>query len=697
MMDGAMERLLAPRTVALCGGVWADAAAAACRAIGYRGQVWHVHPSRPSSAEQRYYRSIEDLPGTPDATFIAAPAREAPAITAALARRGAGGFVCFASGFSETGAEEGRRLAGELAGAAGALPYLGPNCYGFINFFDRAALWPDQVVGVPPERGVALICQSGTIALDLLFNRRSLPIGYVLTVGNQERIAVEDLIEALAEDERVTAFGLYVEGVKDAERFARAIDKARRAGKPLALVKTGRTEAASRTVHSHTGSLAGSDAAFDAFCRQIGIARCDTLATLCEALKLLHAGGPLPGHRVLLMGASGGDTAMAADTARGLELRFPPLPSQPAGELGTLLTDRVTLSNPFDFHTHIWFDRPRLRSLFSIVQGAGYDAVGLLIDCPPQQEADTASYLAVIEEFEAASKETRARTALVSSLPESLPAEVRLRCLAAGIAPLQGQREALEALDLAAGIGEAWTHGGRVELVKPRCDTRPHAPSGEPRVRTLTEYDGKAALAACGVPTPESRLVAPADAADAAANIGFPVAIKVAGPGLDHKSDVGGVVLNVRTPTDANAAAARLSRLSDQLLVEQMVTDGVAEVLIGIKADAQFGQLLVLGAGGVFTELLKDTVILLPPFTAAGIERALARLAVAKLLGGFRGGPSGDIPALVQTALGCARYARDTRDHLLELDLNPVIVRPAGRGAVAVDALVRLIEENRHV
>ncbi|EQD36118.1 acyl-CoA synthetase protein, partial [mine drainage metagenome] len=175
MIDGAMERLLAPRTVALCGGVWADAAAAACRAIGYRGEVWRVHPSRPSSPEQPYYRSIEELPGVPDATFIAAPAREAPAITAALARRRAGGFVCFASGFSETGAEEGRRLAGELAGAAGALPYLGPNCYGFINFFDRAALWPDQIVGVRPERGVALICQSGTIALDLLFNRRSLP------------------------------------------------------------------------------------------------------------------------------------------------------------------------------------------------------------------------------------------------------------------------------------------------------------------------------------------------------------------------------------------------------------------------------------------------------------------------------------------------------------------------------------------
>ena len=688
MSDGAMTRLLAPRSVALCGGVWADAAAAACRAVGFRGRVWRVHPSRVASAGQQYFRSIEELPEAPDATFIAAPAHAAPAIAAALARREAGGFVCFTAGFAETGTPEGTRLAGELGAAAGAMPYLGPNCYGFINFFDRAALWPDQIVGEPPERGVALICQSGTIALDLLFSRRSLPIGYVLTVGNQTRIAVEDLIETLARDERVTAFGLYVEGVKDIGRFTAALDQAREAGKPVALVKTGRTEAASRTVYSHTGSLAGSDAAFEAFCRRAGIARCETLAALCETLKLLHAGGPLRGRRILLMGASGGDTAMAADTARGLDLRFPSLPPQPAAELRTLLTDRVTISNPFDFHTHIWFDQGRLRSLFSITQGAGYDAVGLLIDCPPEQAADAASYLAVIQEFEAASKATGARTALVSSLPESLPASVRARCLAAGIAPLQGQREALEALDLAAGIGEAWRRGDRVELLKPRRDGPP-----VPRTRTLAEYEGKAALAACGVPVPAARLVEPAAAADAAAALGFPVVIKAASPALAHKSEVGGVVLNVRTRAAAAAAAERLSRLSNLLLVERMVTEGVAEILVGIKADDQFGQLLVLGAGGVLTELLRDTVILLPPFTQPDIERALAGLAVAKLLGGYRGGPPGDLAALTQTALACARYAQDNLDHLLELDLNPVIVRPAGRGAVAVDALIRLSEE----
>ena len=172
-----VSRLLAPRSVALVGGTWADAVATASRVIGYTGDVWRVHPKRPCTADTTYYRSVDELPGSPDATFVAAPAKEVPAIAAALVRRQAGGFVCFAAGFSETATDEGGQLTRELVASAGELPFFGPNCYGLINFFDGVALWPDQVVGRRRERGVALICQSGTIALNLLFNDRSLPIG----------------------------------------------------------------------------------------------------------------------------------------------------------------------------------------------------------------------------------------------------------------------------------------------------------------------------------------------------------------------------------------------------------------------------------------------------------------------------------------------------------------------------------------
>ena len=686
-----IKRLLAPRSIALVGGTWADAVAAASRAIGYSGQIWRVHPKRPSTPDTPYFRSIDELPGSPDATFVAAPNTEVPNIAQALVRQDAGGFVCFAAGFSETATDQGNQLTRDLVASAGDLPFFGPNCYGLINFFDGAALWPDQVIGERRERGVALICQSGTIALNLLFNDRSLPIGYVLTVGNQTRLAVEDMIELLADDDRVTAFGLYVEGIKDAARFAQAVEKAGRVGKPIAIVKAGRTEAAARTARSHTGSLSGADVVFDAFCRQAGVARCDSLATLCETLKLLHTGGPLPGRKVLIMGASGGDMAMTADAARDLDITFPNIPDESVTLLRHILTDRVHIANPFDFHTHIWFDRPALRAMFSVAQRAGFDAVGFMIDCPSAQKADPASYIAAIEEFIAAYPGARTRAAVICSLPESLDARTREMCLAAGVVPLQGQRQALEALDLAASVGEAWANGGGVALRTSASASVPAcAPNSPAHSRSLTEPEGKAALAAFGIRIPHSRVVQAHDAPAAAEAIGFPVVMKAAGASLEHKSDVGGVVINIRIPAEAKAAADRLAQLSDTLLVEEMISDGVAEILIGMTVDPQFGQVLVLGAGGVLTELLRDTVSLLPPFTATAIESALKRLKVGKLLAGYRGRPPADIAALVETALACTRYAEANVDRLQEIDINPVIVRPAGRGAVAVDALIRI-------
>jgi len=679
-----LNRLLRPRSVALIGGgAWIEAVEAGSRKLGYRGELWRVHPTRASTPTTRYYRSVDELPGAPDASFIAAPNTEVPSIAAALARRGAGGFVCFASGFDETATERGRELTRALVQNAGALPFTGPNCYGLVNFFDRVALWPDQVVGEPLERGVAILTQSGTIALTLMFNQRSLPIGYVISVGNQTRLAMEDLIEHLCEDARVSAFGLYVEGIKDSTRFATAVARARAAGKPVALVKAGRTMAAAQAAQTHTGALAGADSVFDAFCRDAGIARCETLSTLVETLKVLHCGGPLSGRRVMVAGCSGGDMAMTSDVARDLAIDFAPLPEAVRPAVQAAVGPRVTIANPFDMHTYIWFDRPKLRELFTALFGAGYDALAFMLDCPPAGRADTHAYDGPIEEFIEASKGSRTRAAMLSSLPETLNDHIRVRCLAAGVVPFQGQREALEALDLAAGI--ATTAAGPVPLARPR----PRAGA----VRTLPENEGKAALAACGLPVPRSQLVTPADAPAAAEAIGFPVVMKAVSEQLAHKSDVGGVVLNVRTVAEAAAAATRLAALAPRLLVEQMVGDGVAELLVGVTVDPQFGQVLVLGTGGVLTELWHDSTSLLPPFTAPRIEAALGRLNVRRLLDGYRGKPAGDVPALVGAIGAVARYATENLDALAELDVNPIIVRPRGAGVVAVDALVRLWED----
>jgi len=693
MAAADIRRLIAPRSIALIGATaWTDAVAAGNAAIGYDGTIWRVHPTRASTTAKPFYRTVAELPEAPDAAFVAVPNQEAPAMAAALAARGAGGFVCFTAGFSETGTEAGAQLARDLDLRAGTLPYFGPNCYGFVNFFDRVAMLPDQVVGPPVQRGVALICQSGTIALTLMYGDRSLPIGYLLTVGNQSRLAVEDLIEMLCGDSRVTAFGLYLEGIKDTERFARAADKARAAGKPIAVVKAGRTAAAARTAHSHTGALAGADAVFDAFCRQAGLARCETLGTLCETLKLFHAGGPLGGRKVLVMGASGGDMAMTADVSRSLDLDFATIPSEKAAVLRQLLTDRVTIANPFDIHTYLWFDPPALRRVFSEVLHSGYDAVGFMLDSPPEQQADTVSFDAAIDVFIDASRGAPSRAALIASLPETLSPRIRRRCLDGGVVPLQGQREALEALALAGTVGEAWQSGPGPRLQLPAAVTRSttSGQDGSQLVRTLSEQEGKAALAQYGVGIPRGKIEPPHAVPDAAATLGFPVVIKAVGAHLEHKTEVGGVVLNVRSAAEAAAAAERLGKLSDTILIEEMIADGIAEVLVGVIVDPQFGQVLVLGAGGVFTEILSDSVSLLPPWSRGSIEAALPRLGVAKLLVGYRGKPPGDASALVDTILGVARYATAHAATLVELYVNPIIVRPAGKGVVAVDAMIRL-------
>ncbi len=676
-----LQPLLNPRSIALLGATdWTDAVAAGADKLGFRGQIWRVHPRRESTAQKTYYRSVEELPGVPDCAFLAMSAQDAPAAARALAARGCGALVGFSSGFSEIGTAQGAALSEELRRAAGTLPYLGPNCYGMVNFFDRVALWPDQVVGESPQRGIALLCQSGTLALTLMFNDRSLPIGYLITVGNQERLAAEDLIEALCADTRVTAIGLYLEGIKDVVRFAKAAQLARECGKPIAVIKSGRSAAAARTAHSHTGAMTGSDAVFEAFCQQAGIARCHTLAELCETLKLLHAGGPLAGRRVIVMGCSGGDMAMSADLAEPLALEFPAFDADTAVSLRALLGDRVTIANPFDIHTYTWFDHVAMRGIFDNVFGSDVDAVAFMLDCPPPDRADDSAFVPVIDEFIAAAANAGPRAALLASLPETLNHAIRERCIAGGVVPLQGLDEGLKALQHGAATAAAW-HRDFPLIEPPTHLARP--------AHVIAERAAKTRLAGFGLSVPAAEIASPATAAAAAQALGFPVAMKISGGDFAHKSDRGGVILNIRSVSEAEHAALKLGGLASELLIEKMVEGGVAEILVGVVSDPQFGQVLVIGGGGVQAELWNDTVRLLPPWSRESIAAALPRLKCWPLLCGFRGKPPADVDALTSAVLAIAGYASAHRATLVEMDVNPVIVCRDGLGAIAVDALIR--------
>jgi acyl-CoA synthetase (NDP forming) len=673
-----LERLFRPKTVAVYGGKWSDYVVEQCIKLGFSGKIWRVHPNRKDC-----FHSSEELPDAPDVVFFGINRELTIQEFSALRQRGLGGAVVFASGFGEE--KDGTEYARKLESAAGALPFIGPNCYGFVNFFDRVALWPDQVTGLQIDRGVAFIAQSGTISISMMSQRRSLPLGYVISLGNQQRLAAEDLIRYCAEDDRVSAIGLYLEGILDLPKFIEAVDYARTLGKPIALIKAGSSEKGRSAANTHTGALTGSDSLHDALFERLGIARCETLSSLVETLKLLHCFGPLSSKRVLVLGASGGDMAMISDSASKLDLDFSQIPETETDNLRASVGERVKLNNPLDIQTATWFDYPKLRKMFNVLLRCDYAVTAFMVDPQDEIEADTESFDRAIDILLDAVKEnpTSGHAALLSSLPESLSKSTREKCLRAGVAPLQGLVESLEALQHAAKISKAWSEWSLPEIIPPILDTL--------NFRTLTESESKEILAQHEFDVPRSRLASEEQVSVAAEEIGFPLVLKVVAPEMSHKTEHGGVAVNLKNIQEVIEAAAGMSRIAEYFIVEEMITDGVAELILGVSVDPQFGPTLTLGAGGIFTELLRDSVSLLFPVSELQVSQAIEKLRINILLKGWRGNPEGDTEALVVAVLKLAEFVERHSERLAGCDINPLIVRPRGKGVIVVDALINFI------
>ena len=321
--------------------------------------------------------------------------------------------------------------------------------------------------------------------------------------------------------------------------------------------------------------------------------------------------------------------------------------------------------------------------------GCGFDLGLLVIDPPRRDRCDDAEWHITFDAFEAALRRTSARGCVLATLPESFPEATSEDLLARGIAPLAGLEEGLAAVEAAADVGEAWA-GDRIAFEGPRA-----LAGGGCREMVLSEREAKERLARAGVPVPRGELArSPDEAVAAAARMDAPVAIKAVGRGLAHKSERGAVRLGLEAPAEIEAAARSLLPLGECLLVERMLGDGVAELIVGVNRDAQVGLVLVIGSGGVLAELAADRAVLLVPASRGEIEAAVTGLKVAALVEGFRGRRAGDRAALVDAVLAVQRFALDHADRVIELDVNPLIVRPAGRGVVAVDALMRMVEED---
>jgi acyl-CoA synthetase (NDP forming) len=660
-----LRRLLAPRSIATVGGAPAERVVRQCLKLGFTGPIWPVHPKRSDLAGVPCIPDLDALPAVPDAVFLGVNRHATVEAMAVLRSIGAGGAVCYGSGFAESGEADLQR---DLIDAAGDVAFFGPNCYGFVNTFDRVALWPDEHGMQAVDRGVAIVSQSGNVAVNLTFQQRGLRLGTIVSVGNQASVGTEVCIDAFLDDSRITAIGLFIEAVRDPQHFAAVATRAQAQGVPIVALHTGRSVVGAAIATSHTGSMSGRAAAYDALFARYGVAKVATPADMLEALKLLDNGGRLTGPRIVSMSCSGGEASLVADHSEHGVLQFEPFTDAHRHRIESTLTELVTVSNPFDYHTFMWGDRAATSRCFTAVMDGPQDATMLVLDAPPGGDNDPSSWIVAADALADSADATGRRAVIVATMSECLNEQLRNHIIDRGLTPLLGLSEGLAALQAAA-------------LVGTRCGSA-HAPvaGATGSTRLVDEAEAKRRLAELGISVPVGKLSVAADVADTAAEIGYPITLKALGQA--HKSETGAVRVGLRD-TDALTEAMGSIPDSQSYLVEATVTDVIAEVLVAVRRDPPIGWLVSLGFGGVTTELWGDVTHLLAPVTGDDVRLALTKLRSFPLLAGFRGRPAADIDALVTLVVALTDAVVGTS--VVEVELNPVLV--GRRGAVAVDAL----------
>ena len=674
----ALQRLLRPRHIVVMGGRWAEAVIVSCLDMGFEGEIWPVHPTRDTIKGVQAYPSLDALPEAPDAVFLGINRHASIEVVKALSAMGAGGVVAFASGFAEV--DDGAELQDELVAAAGEMPVLGPNCYGMINYLDGALLWPDVHGGARVERGVAIITQSSNLSINLTMQTAGLPIAYMLTLGNQAMIGMAALIDAVAADNRVTAIGLHIEGIRDADVFAEAVKRAKARGKPLVAIKAGASEGAQAMTFSHTASLAGAHQVSLAFLKRLGIGVIESVDGFLQTLSLLHLFGKVNDASILTLSCSGGEASLIADTAERHGLVMPPLSDTASAAIRATVNPLVTVSNPFDYHTFDWGDRERLTATFTAAMQADQEVSILIIDFPRQELGRADDWQLAIKAWSESQKTTGKIAVVLASMPELLPPHIASWLMDRGIAPLRGFDAGLTAIAAAHQASQSSDYSP-VGLNPINGD-----------MENLSEIDAKTLLTKEGVAVPEGMLATTLDDALLfGQNRNLVIKITTAA----HKTEEDGVRLNI-TGDDAIKAAWLDLAASGPVLIEDMIDDGIAEVIIGVARDPLLGLHLMIGLGGIFAELIRDTALVMMPASRADLSDAIDSTMVASLLAGFRGKPKGDRDALIDLIMAVQDCALSHQDRLVEMDINPVMVRPEKRdpqdqrqGAVAVDALIR--------
>ena len=689
-----LSRLLQPRSIAVVGaserdGSYAGETLLNLRAAGFDGPVWGVNPNRAEAHGFPCYPSLSGLPGLPDAVVIGIPAAGVPEVVEEAGSLGCGGAVVYGAGFGEVGSGVEHELRLAEAARRHGLPVCGPNGNGIVALHSRATLWGDTLRPLTPGP-VALVSQSGNVAVNALATRRGLRLHTVVSCGNSAVVEPAGWVAALARDDGVRSIALYIEADGDGAALCEALALCALRGVGVAVLKPGRSAAAAAAAVAHTGAIAGDQRVFRALVEEAGAAWAADVHDLLELAKSLAARpAPRPGGGLAVLTCSGGDSALAADECERLGLELPALAPATRERLRELLPDAATVGNPLDYTALIWGDVERLRDIIVSV-GADPSVARILVFYDQATDAGRGgSWAAVREGIRLGAAGSAVPVMVSSTLPELLDEDAALTFIDAGVPAVAGLRTGLACA--AALLTPAASPSRLHEIASAVREAAAARPAGAlPAAaangrRWLAEHEAKELLRAASLPVVGGRLVSDEDDAVVAfAELGGHVAVKLSASSLQHKADVGGLFLDVRTEDDLREAHRRLKALGIEdagVLVEQMVPPG-AELLVAARADAVV-PCLVVAAGGIWTEARGDAVVVPLPATPERVDSAIRSLRAAPLFAGARGGPALDLPAAARLAAAAGELLLQ---HGLELlELNPVLVHE--QGAVAVDAL----------
>ena len=693
-----LTKLLKPKSVAVIGasekeGFGGDVCRNILTYMEDRSHVYFIHPKRDQVFGVPCYKSVTEVPESVDLMVICTSQKTVIPLLKEGAAKGCGGAVIFASGYGEVGTDEGRTNEKELMETARELgiAVMGPNCAGFVNYVDNVQAFAFISDKRDRKGSVGVVSQSGQLCLSLM-DCPGMRFSYSISAGNGKIVQMEDYMDFLVEDANTKVVSVYIEGVKNADKFAAVLKKAADKRKPVVILKAGRSAKGGAIAASHTGSLSGSDASFDAVLKKFGAIRVDDLEELMAMSLMLSTLKQMPKQATFAsMNLSGGETGICADVGSLNGIEYPDFTKETLASLKEQLPSYASPNNPLDMTASLSYDADLYAGALRTVMddpNIGMVLIGytLLLEI-----ADPAIHY-MYQGIEKVVKEKGENCKPIAMIPfaeNTRNAEYQEKLFNIGVPVLPPTVYAFKILRHLADFISYTPENKSLSLaVGQKKSDETYA---------LSEHDSKKELGAYGVPVPKEVIVTSAEeAAEFAKNTKEALVMKVESADILHKSDVGGVKLNIHGPEEAvqayneimeSVSSKRPDAKINGILTVPMLKSGV-EMIIGVNNDPQFGPMVMVGMGGVFVELFKDVALYPAPISKAEALDMLRSLKSFKLLNGYRGGAKCDIDALCDTIVSIADFASANRDTLKELDINPLFVYPEGEGVGVADALV---------